>query len=602
MSSLVFADVVTSQLSFWSHLGAPGVRSVFCSKTFYKLSPQKEKTLGLTWKEHNKLRRKINFREGCLRKQNTTIIKAIATPECKFWVGSEDDSRHDSNMHLDSVSEYQVPWPSIEDSLKIDEREKMRRLKISKANKGNVPWNKGRKHSTETLQKIRERTRIAMQDPKVKMKLLNMGHAQSEETRLKIGAGVREGWRRRREMLLVQETCCLEWRNIIAEASRKGHNSDEELHWASCETLDEQLEKEWLESMEKRKTMPRPKGNKRAPKSPEQRRKISEAISAKWADPGYRDRVCSSLAKYYGIPVGVERKRRRKPVDESQSAEWKAVKKKPAEPKHTENEKKLIEKVIQRKRKTATPSYKDPMASSKLEMIKKIRERRATVEARKRVATERAKLLIAEAEEAAKALELAALTSPLARASLLETRKLIAEAIRAIERIESGQLTSQESEDSKSLCWGKPVNYSPTGPEAFVTDTSADGRQVNGTPVLSSNLKSDDDFDFSDFSKQNALNGREPLSEDNGAENSIEDLCNNDPSTSVCNSARKHSDTTMSQLDTSRSNGSFKYNYSSPTSEDKGSLHAAMSDASVASLVKTKKKWVRGRLVEVGEE
>jgi hypothetical protein len=34
-----------------------------------------------------------------------------------------------------------------EDDEAVDEREKMRRMRISQANKGNTPWNKGRKHS-----------------------------------------------------------------------------------------------------------------------------------------------------------------------------------------------------------------------------------------------------------------------------------------------------------------------------------------------------------------------------------------------------------------------------------------------------------------------
>lgn len=84
---------------------------------------------------------------------------------------------------------------------------------------------------------------------------------------------------------MLQETCHFEWQNLIAEASRKGYAGEEELQWDSYKRLDEQLEKEWLESVEQRKKMPRPKGSKRAPKSPEQRRKISAAISAKWADP-----------------------------------------------------------------------------------------------------------------------------------------------------------------------------------------------------------------------------------------------------------------------------------------------------------------------------
>jgi hypothetical protein len=38
-----------------------------------------------------------------------------------------------------------------EDDEAVDEREKMRRMRISQANKGNTPWNKGRKHSPGML-------------------------------------------------------------------------------------------------------------------------------------------------------------------------------------------------------------------------------------------------------------------------------------------------------------------------------------------------------------------------------------------------------------------------------------------------------------------
>lgn len=93
------------------------------------------------------------------------------------------------------------------------------------------------------------------------------------------------GWQRRREKLMVQETCLLQWQNLIAEGSRRGYADEKEMQWDSYETLNKQLEQEWLESIEQRKLMSRPKGSKRAPKSAEQRRKISEAISAKWADP-----------------------------------------------------------------------------------------------------------------------------------------------------------------------------------------------------------------------------------------------------------------------------------------------------------------------------
>lgn len=93
------------------------------------------------------------------------------------------------------------------------------------------------------------------------------------------------GWERRRQKLLVQESCYFEWQNLIAEASRQGSEDEEELQWDSYKILDGQLKLEWLESVEQRKTTPRTKGSKRAPKSLEQRRKISEAISRKWSDP-----------------------------------------------------------------------------------------------------------------------------------------------------------------------------------------------------------------------------------------------------------------------------------------------------------------------------
>lgn len=84
---------------------------------------------------------------------------------------------------------------------------------------------------------------------------------------------------------MLQETCHYEWQNLIAEAARGGLVDQEELQWDSYKILNEQLKREWVQSVEERKRTPRPKGSKRAPKSLEQRRKISEAIAAKWADP-----------------------------------------------------------------------------------------------------------------------------------------------------------------------------------------------------------------------------------------------------------------------------------------------------------------------------
>lgn len=102
---------------------------------------------------------------------------------------------------------------------------------------------------------------------------------------MKIGEGVRMRWARRKERRKVQETCHFEWQNLLAEAAKEGYTDEEALQWDSYNILDQQNQLEWLESVEQRKAVRGAKSNRRAPKSPEQRRRIAEAIAAKWADP-----------------------------------------------------------------------------------------------------------------------------------------------------------------------------------------------------------------------------------------------------------------------------------------------------------------------------
>ncbi|WOL15143.1 hypothetical protein Cni_G23924 [Canna indica] len=563
-------DYFTSQYCFRKHVSAPGV------------SNQMGRNFGIKWNHHICIPRKLYLQRHCLGNRRRHIVKAVATSTQQSVVPTEYDTKLllGSDLHVKKVQNQ----PSNDETPEVDHRERLRRMRISKANKGNVPWNKGRKHSPETLQRIKERTRLAMQDPKVKMKLVNLGHAQSKETKIKIGAGVREGWRRRHEKLLLQEGCLFEWQNNIAESARKGHAGEDELQWDSYKTMDKQLKQEWLESIEARKTMSRPKGSRRAPKSPEQRRKISEAISAKWADKEYRARVCSALAKYHGTTVGVERRQKKTSGETHVNS-----KKKTTKFNSTSQEERSIKKVISKRRRNSTPVYKDPMASHKLEIIKKIREQRAAKEAKE--ATERAKLLIAEAEKAADALEMAALKSPLAQASLLETRKLIAEATRSIESIEIGTSTAQDLEVNNSLNSSGPLNdiQNSTG----VPSTEMFSRKlVNGFhdfdlfPSSETNHKK---LDSDMLTLQTAVDGWEPLTATQTTENSVElDLPLH------TKSAQKGSETSAYI-----------------TSQAVINNHSARADIRMSEgksnvpfmtlSVKSKKKWVCGRLIEVEE-
>ncbi|XP_057439748.1 uncharacterized protein LOC130731462 isoform X2 [Lotus japonicus] len=526
-----------------------------------------------SWKsmDFDKLQ-KENFNVGRLNLNKFPfLIKAVATCEPDTLLPKHDKCDLLPNPHSS------LDFSDDEPEVALQDCEKLRRMRISKANKGNMPWNKGRKHSAETIQKIKERTRLAMQNPKVKLKLKNLGHAQTTETKQKIGAGVKLRWERRRGMKVVQETCCFEWQNLIAEGSRQGYVGQEELQWNSYEILDEQLKQEWLVSIDQRKRMPGAPGSKRAPKSPEQRRKIAEAIAAKWADPEYRDRVCSALAKYHGIEAGAERKPRRRPSDVARPAKRKTT---------TDSGDRLKSgpKILNpiRLRKSKSPAYIDPLVNSKLEMIKNIRAQRASEETRQTHAIERARLLIAEAEKAAKALEVAATKSSIAQSSLIETRKLIAEAIQTLESIDTQGVT-ESNVPSVGL-----DEISEENGSAFKVLDQSQMAQVNGHSTLSS---SDYKFseDFGEFPLEKPVIGDQELHLTNG--------CASLPYTLI--SQMNESSPSNEQREAEQDHCSERKTDPSPTVMGTQSLEDGTLSRSPTVVTR---KWVRGRLVEVAEE
>ena len=85
------------------------------------------------------------------------------------------------------------------------------------------------------------------------------------------------------------------------------------------------------------------------------------------------------------------------------------------------------------------------------------------------------RLLIAEAEKAAKALEVAAIRSPVARASLTEAKKLIAEAIQSIESIEKREFTAENPPTSE------PQNHAEIDETSVMNHVNdKNSREVNG--------------------------------------------------------------------------------------------------------------------------
>lgn len=64
----------------------------------------------------------------------------------------------------------------------VDEQELRRRQKISAANKGRVPWNKGRKHPPEVIARIKAATQAAMQRPDVRERLAKANERREPHT------------------------------------------------------------------------------------------------------------------------------------------------------------------------------------------------------------------------------------------------------------------------------------------------------------------------------------------------------------------------------------------------------------------------------------
>lgn len=139
MCLAAWTDIATAQPSLQSHLVPLRAQTLIQGQV-----------LSNPWKS-SQLPTRLNFHVGhleTLTQGGKLQIRAVATLEPKCSVPKED-GRNTSQLGRDSS-----PSSTQLESLKSgdsdeepDEREKLRRMRISKANKGNTPWNKGRKHS-----------------------------------------------------------------------------------------------------------------------------------------------------------------------------------------------------------------------------------------------------------------------------------------------------------------------------------------------------------------------------------------------------------------------------------------------------------------------
>ncbi|XP_027171321.1 nucleoporin GLE1 isoform X1 [Coffea eugenioides] len=175
-----------------------------------------------------------------------------------------EDTRQDnlSNLAKNSNSE--------------NEREMQRRKRIGLANKGKVPWNKGRKHSEETREIISRRTKEALRDPKVRAKMSECPRSLSNQTKTRISRSLQKLWGQRLKWKRSEEKLLQLWAESIARVAKTGGSDQQELDWDSYEKMKRAIALQHLEraaQMAKEKEMAHVLAE-RAAKERDERKKI----------------------------------------------------------------------------------------------------------------------------------------------------------------------------------------------------------------------------------------------------------------------------------------------------------------------------------------
>ncbi|KAG2617158.1 uncharacterized protein LOC120664466 isoform X1 [Panicum virgatum] len=217
---------------------------------------------------HNELRKSsqlIQYREFISPKSS---LKELA---CEELVGGMDDQWSNNTSYPDSVSREHcsVNKRNVEKHVQdhqlhhpqggtyftgLSKKEIERRRKIGAANKGQVPWTKGKKWSEEHKKLISQRTTQALRDPKVRKKM-GHHHQHRQASKDKISAALRKIWERRILSVRSRQKFMQIWSDSIAEAAKRGDYSQDKLDWDSYERIKSEMISMFLWNKEREHTI-----------------------------------------------------------------------------------------------------------------------------------------------------------------------------------------------------------------------------------------------------------------------------------------------------------------------------------------------------------
>lgn len=215
----------------------------------------------------------------------------------------------------------------------LKEEEKQRRQRIGQANCGRVPWNKGRKHTPETVAKIRESVKEALIRPAVAAKLkaaavakTGVKRAPDSAIRAKISAGVRAA-KLRKENESGNTPVTEQERQARRAAARKQRRLAKKAALqaerdAAAKAKQEAEEAEWAAlTEEERAARIAAQEEEQRLKREERNRAIAETLRQRWANPEFRQRMEESMRQKARSTFGPPKRGRRKAQAAAAAAE-----------------------------------------------------------------------------------------------------------------------------------------------------------------------------------------------------------------------------------------------------------------------------------------